>query len=86
MLLDSAKIEAILLSDEIPSSIIEKETSLNRSAISRYRTGKRDVRNISMLTAMKVQKWINDKEFSLIFDGNFVDSRQQKWYNFIKKK
>ena len=78
MLLDSAKIEAILLSDEIPSSIIEKETGLNRSTISRYRAGKRDVKNISMMTAMRVQKWINDKEFSLIFDGNFVDSRKQK--------
>ena len=78
MLLDSSKIEAILLSENIPSSLIEKEIGLNRSTISRFRTGKRDVKNISMMTAMRVQKWINDKEFSFVFDGNFVDSRQQK--------
>ena len=78
MLLDSAKIEAILLSEDIPSSLIEREIGLNRSTISRFRTGKRDVKNISMMTAIRVQKWINDKEFSLIFDSNFVDSRQQK--------
>ena len=78
MLLDSAKIEAILLSDEIPSSLIEKEIGINRSTISRFRTGKRDVKNISMMTAIRVQKWINDKEFSLITDCYSVDSRQQK--------
>jgi hypothetical protein len=78
MLLDSSKIEAILLSENIPTSLIEKEIGLNRSTISRFRTGKRDVKNISMMTAMRVQKWINDKEFSFVFDGNFVDSRQQK--------
>lgn len=78
MLLDSSKIEAILLSENIPTSLIEKEIGLNRSTISRFRTGKRDVKNISMMTAMRVQKWINDKEFSFVFDSNFVDSRQQK--------
>lgn len=78
MLLDSSKIEAVLLNKNISSFEIEKGTGIDRASISRFRSGKRDIKNISLMTAIKVQKWISDQEFSFILEGNSVDNNQQK--------
>ena len=57
--IDLSKIEKLLSSD-ISAYAIAKETGLTRAVVNRYRTGDTALENMTIKTALKLQKFYDD--------------------------
>ena len=56
MKIDVDKVKSVLLDKTVPASLLEKTIGVNRGNISKLRNGKRNFENLTIETAMKVQK------------------------------
>lgn len=61
MSIDLAKIEAILDDPSISTAEIARHTGLSESVISRIRSGKRPLDNVTLGSVKKFQSWIDGK-------------------------
>ena len=66
MKIDVDKVKSVLLDKTVPASLLEKTIGVNKGNISKLRNGKRNFENLTIETAMKVQKWIDDNQEIII--------------------
>lgn len=66
MKVDVDKVKSVLLDKTVPASLLEKTIGVNKGNISKLRNGKRSFENLTIETAMKVQKWIDDNQEIII--------------------
>ena len=66
MKIDVDKVKSVLLDKTVPASLLEKTIGVNKGNISKLRNGKRNFENLTIETAMKVQKWIDDNQAIII--------------------
>ena len=60
MIIDTKQIEAVLMDKAVSGYLIEKGTGISGASISRLRNGKKRFGDLSIDTAIKVQKWIDE--------------------------
>lgn len=66
MKIDVDKVKSVLLDKTVPASLLEKTIGVNKGNISKLRNGKRSFENLTIETAMKVQRWIDDNQEIII--------------------
>lgn len=68
MIINTSRVEMVLMNRAIPAYALESETGVSRSVITRLRNGERQIENLRLETLMKVQKWINDGNYTFKYD------------------
>ena len=68
MIINTKKVEMALMNKAIPANLLEKETGISRSTITRVRNGERAFKNLTIETAEKIQKWIDDGNYRFSYD------------------
>lgn len=68
MKINTIRVEMVLNNRAIPAYYLEKELGISRSRITRIRNGERKFENLTIETAMKVQKWIDDGNYTFSYD------------------
>lgn len=68
MKINTTRVEMVLNNRAIPAYYLEKELGISRSRITRIRNGERKFENLTIETAMKVQKWIDDGNYTFSYD------------------
>lgn len=68
MIINTKKVEMVLMNKAIPANLLEREIGISRSAITRIRNGQRAFKNLTIETAEKVQQWINDGHYAFSYD------------------
>lgn len=62
MIIDTKQVEATLLNKAISGYSIWKDTGISEASISRLRSGKKQFKDLSIGTVIRVQKWIDARE------------------------
>ena len=60
MIIDTEKVEAVLMDKAVSGYLIQKETGISGASISRLRNGKKRFGDLSIDTVIKVQQWIDN--------------------------
>ncbi len=68
MIINTKKVEMVLMNKAIPANLLEREIGISRSAITRLRNGERKIENLTLETIVKVQQWINDGHYTFSYD------------------
>lgn len=68
MIINTKKVEMVLMNKAIPANLLEREIGISRSAITRMRNGERKIENLTLETIVKVQQWINDGHYTFSYD------------------
>lgn len=68
MIINTKKVEMVLMNKAIPANLLEREIGISRSAITRVRNGERKIENLTLETIVKVQQWINDGHYTFSYD------------------
>ncbi|MFA9413266.1 hypothetical protein ACERC8_01265 [Streptococcus sp. E29BA] len=73
MIINTSQVELVLSDKAIPANFLEKETGVSKATVSRFRNpekamGIKSIGNITLDTAMKIQRWINDGNFKINYD------------------
>lgn len=61
MIINTARVESVLMNKAIPANYLEKELGISRSAITRIRNGERKIKNLKLETIIKIQSWIDSE-------------------------
>lgn len=62
MIINTKQVEATLLNKAISGYSIWKNTGISEASISRLRSGKKQFKDLSIDTVIRVQKWIDARE------------------------
>lgn len=68
MIINVARVELVLMNKAIPANYLEKELGINRSTITRVRSGERKLENLTLKTIMTIQKWIDEGNYRFSYD------------------
>lgn len=68
MIINTKKVEMVLMNKAIPANLLEREIGISRSAITRIRNGERKIENLTLDTIAKVQKWIDAGNYRFNYD------------------
>lgn len=68
MIINTARVELVLMNKAIPANYLEKELGINRSTITRVRNSERKLENLTLETIIKVQKWIDSGKYTFSYD------------------
>lgn len=68
MIINTSKVESVLMNLAIPANFLESEVGINRSAITRLRNGERKIENLTLETVSKVQAWIDAGNYRFSYD------------------
>ena len=68
MIINTARVELVLMNKAIPANYLESEIGISRSAITRIRNGERKIENLTLETIIKVQKWIDSGKYTFSYD------------------
>nr|DAL36730.1 MAG TPA_asm: Regulatory protein-modification, helix-turn-helix, transcriptional regulato, DNA [Caudoviricetes sp.] len=68
MIINTSKVESVLMNLAIPANFLESEVGINRSAITRLRNGERKMENLTLDTISKVQAWIDAGNYRFSYD------------------
>lgn len=68
MIINTKKVEMVLMNKAIPANLIEREIGISRSTITRVRNGERKIENLTLETIAKVQQWINAGNYTFSYD------------------
>lgn len=68
MIINTKKVEMVLMNKAIPANLLEREIGISRSAITRLRNGERKIENLTLETIVMVQQWINDGHYTFSYD------------------
>lgn len=68
MIINTKKVEMVLMNKAIPANLLEKGTGISRSTITRVRNDERAFKNLTIKTAEKIQKWIDDGNYRFSYD------------------
>lgn len=70
MIINTKKVEMVLINKAIPANLLEREIGISRSAITRVRNGERKIENLTLETIAKVQQWIDAGNYTFSYDYN----------------
>lgn len=68
MVINTSRIEYILLKSNVPGYTLQQETGLSRVTISQLRLGKADIKNLTLAKLEAVQRWIDAGGFAFSYD------------------
>ncbi|MCE2320808.1 hypothetical protein GPX65_08510 [Streptococcus thermophilus] len=68
MIINTARVELVLMNKAIPANYLESEIGISRSAITRLRNDERKIENLTLETIIKVQNWINSGKYTFSYD------------------
>lgn len=68
MIINTKKVEMVLMNKAIPANLLEREIGISRSTITRIRNGERKIENLTLDTIAKVQQWIDDGNYRFSYD------------------
>ncbi|CDG41681.1 unnamed protein product [Streptococcus phage TP-778L] len=68
MIINTARVELVLMNKAIPANYLEREIGISRSAITRVRNGERKLENLTLETIMTIQKWIDEGNYRFSYD------------------
>lgn len=68
MIINTKKVEMVLMNKAIPANLLEREVGISRSAITRIRNGERKIENLTLDTIAKVQQWIDAGNYRFSYD------------------
>lgn len=68
MIINTARVELVLMNKAIPANYLEKELGINCSTITRVRNGERKLENLTLETIMTIQKWIDEGNYRFSYD------------------
>ncbi|MEK4984713.1 hypothetical protein NSQ85_06305 [Streptococcus sp. FSL L8-0526] len=68
MIINTARVELVLMNKAIPANYLEREIGISRSAITRIRNSERKIENLTLETIIKVQKWIDSGKYTFSYD------------------
>lgn len=68
MIINTKKVEMVLMNKAIPANLLEREIGISRSAITRIRNGERKIENLTLDTIAKVQQWIDAGNYCFSYD------------------
>ena len=68
MIINTTRVEMVLMNRAIPANYLEKELGISRSTITRVRNGERKFENLTLETIMTIQKWIDDGNYTFSYD------------------
>lgn len=68
MIINTTRVEMVLMNRAIPANYLEKELGINRSTITRIRNGERKFENLTLETIMTIQKWIDEGNYRFSYD------------------
>ena len=68
MIINTTRVEMVLMNRAIPANYLEKELGISRSTITRVRNGERKFENLTLETIMTIQKWFDDGNYTFSYD------------------
>lgn len=68
MIINTKKVEMVLMNKASPANLLEREIGISRSAITRIRNGERKIENLTLDTIAKVQQWIDAGNYRFSYD------------------
>lgn len=68
MKISTKQVESVLMNRAISAYRLSKETGINKTSISFLRNGERPFENMTLATIMKVQKWIDEGNYTFGYD------------------
>ena len=68
MLINTSRVEAVLMNKAVSAYRLAKEIGIQESSISLLRNGKKDLNKLSLEVAMRVQAWIDAGNYSFSYD------------------
>ena len=68
MIINTKKVEMVLMNKAIPANLLEREVGISRSTITRIRNGERKIENLTLDTIAKVQQWIDAGNYRFSYD------------------
>ena len=68
MIINTARVELVLMNKAITANYLEREIGISRSAITRVRNGERKLENLTLETIMTIQKWIDEGNYRFSYD------------------
>ena len=68
MIINTKKVEMVLMNKAIPANLLEREIGISRSTITRIRNGERKIENLTLDTIAKVQQWIDAGNYRFSYD------------------
>lgn len=68
MIINTKKVEMVLMNKAIPANLLEREIGISRSTITRIRNGERKIENLTLDTISKVQQWIDAGNYRFSYD------------------
>ena len=68
MIINTTRVEMVLMNRAIPANYLEKELGISRTTITRVRNGERKFENLTLETIMTIQKWIDDGNYTFSYD------------------
>ena len=68
MKINTTRVEMVLMNKAIPANYLENQTGISRSVITRVRNDERKFENLTLETIMKIQKWIDDGNYTFSYD------------------
>ena len=68
MRINTARVEAVLMSKAVSAYRLAKEIGIQESSISLLRNGKKDFNKLSLEVAMRVQSWIDAGNYRFSYD------------------
>lgn len=68
MIINTKKVEIVLMNKAIPANLLEREIGISRSTITRIRNGERKIENLTLDTISKVQQWIDAGSYRFSYD------------------
>ena len=68
MIINTKKVEMVLMNKAIPANLLEREVGISRSTITRIRNGERKIENLTLDTIAKVQQWIDAGNYHFSYD------------------
>lgn len=74
MIINTTRVEMVLMNRAIPANYLEKELGISRSTITRVRNGERKFENLTLETIMTIQKWIDEGNYRFSYDySEFIE-------------
>ena len=68
MIINTSRVEHVLMNKAIPAYTLEAETGMSRMTIGNIRNGKAKVENITLKNLKAIQKWIDDGNYTFSYD------------------
>lgn len=68
----------VLKNKAIPANYLENELGISRSVIEKVRDGERKIENLTLETIIKIQKWIDDGNYTFSYDySEFIEELEE---------